>query len=102
MQLAEWLDAPVATTLQGLSVFPANHPLHAGFGFGASAVPAAQNAFRHCDCMIAIGTRFAEIATGSFGAVVPENLDPHRHQPGRLQRQLSGQGRHCGRRGALF
>ena len=74
IRLAEWLEAPVATTLQGLSVFPANHPLHAGFGFGASAVPAAQNAFKACDCMIAIGTRFSEIATGSYGAEVPENL----------------------------
>ena len=27
-----------------------------------------------CDGMIAIGTRFSEIATGSYGAVVPENL----------------------------
>ncbi len=74
VELAEWLEAPVATTLQGLSVFPGNHPLHTGFGFGASAVPAAQNAFKDCDCMVAIGTRFAEIATGSYGADVPENL----------------------------
>jgi acetolactate synthase I/II/III large subunit len=74
VRLAEWLEAPVATTLQGLSVFPASHPLHVGFGFGASAVPAAQNAFKDCDCMVAIGTRFAEIATGSYGAEVPENL----------------------------
>jgi acetolactate synthase-1/2/3 large subunit len=74
LRLAEWLQAPVATTLQGLSVFPANHPLHVGFGFGPSAVPAAQNAFRDCDCMLAIGTRFAEIATGSYGAKVPANL----------------------------
>lgn len=74
VRLAEWLDAPVATTLQGLSVFPADHPLHVGFGFGASAVPAAQNAFRNCDGMIAIGTRFSEIATGSYGAEVPANL----------------------------
>ncbi|MBI5321733.1 thiamine pyrophosphate-binding protein [Bradyrhizobium sp.] len=74
VRIAEWLEAPVATTLQGLSVFPGNHPLHAGFGFGASAVPAAQNAFRDCDCILAIGTRFAEIATGSYGAAVPENL----------------------------
>jgi len=73
-QLAECLQAPVATTLQGLSVFPANHPLHTGFGFGASAVPAAQNAFKDCDCLIGIGTRFAEIATGSYGVTVPENL----------------------------
>jgi acetolactate synthase-1/2/3 large subunit len=74
VRLAEWLEAPVATTLQGLSVFPGNHPLHAGFGFGASAVPSAQNAFRDCDCMVAIGTRFAEIATGSYGTKVPDNL----------------------------
>lgn len=74
LRLAEWLQAPVATTLQGLSVFPANHPLHAGFGFGPSAVPAAQNAFRDCDCMLAVGTRFAEIPTGSYGAKVPANL----------------------------
>ena len=74
IRLAEWLEAPVATTLQGLSVFPANHPLHTGFGFGASAVPAAQNAFADCDCMVAIGTRFSEIATGSYGTKVPDNL----------------------------
>ena len=72
--LAEWLDAPTATTLQGLSAFPGNHPLHVGFGFGTSAVPAAQEAFKGCDCMIAIGTRFSEIATGSYGVKVPENL----------------------------
>ena len=74
MDIAEWLEAPVATTLQGLSVFPANHPLHAGFGFGQSAVPAARNAFKDCDVMLAVGTRFAEIATGSYGVAVPENL----------------------------
>ncbi len=72
--LAEFLQAPVATTLQGLSSFPADHALHVGFSFGATAVPAAKNAFRDCDCMLAVGTRFGELATGSFGVVVPENL----------------------------
>ncbi|MCF8150155.1 MAG: thiamine pyrophosphate-binding protein [Burkholderiaceae bacterium] len=72
--IAEFLQAPVATTLQGLSVFPANHPLHTGFSFGAAAVPAARNAFADCDCLLAVGTRFAEIATGSFGVTVPPNL----------------------------
>ncbi len=72
--LAEHLQAPVATTLQGFSMFPASHPLYAGFGFGASAVPAARNAFADCDVLLAIGTRFAEIATGSFGVSVPERL----------------------------
>ena len=72
--IAEHLQAPVATTLQGLSVFPGNHPLHTGFGFGAAAVPAARNAFADCDCMLAVGTRFAEIATGSYGVTVPSKL----------------------------
>ena len=73
-RIAELLAAPVATTLQGLSAFPANHPLHTGMGFGLSAVEAAQKAFAECDCMLAVGTRFAEIATGSYGALPPDNL----------------------------
>jgi len=68
--LAERLNAPVATTLQGLSVFPANHPLHAGMGIGPAAVPAAAHAFAQCDVLLAVGHRFSEIATGSYG------LDP--------------------------
>ena len=72
--IAECLAAPVATTLQGLAAFPADHPLHAGFSFGASAVPAAKNAFKDCDCLLAVGTRFGEIATGSYGVDVPAAL----------------------------
>lgn len=72
--IAERLQAPVATTLQGLSVFPGTHPLHVGFGFGPAAVPAARNAFADCDALLAVGTRFAELATGSFGVTVPPNL----------------------------
>jgi len=73
-QLAEHLGAPVATTLQGLSSFRGNHPLHAGFALGPSAVPASRNAFDSCDCLLAVGTRFAEIATGSYGCKPPANL----------------------------
>jgi len=72
--LADRLGAPVTTTLQGLSAFPANHPLHAGFCLGRAAVPAAENAFRDCDCMLAVGARFGEIATGSYGYEPPANL----------------------------
>ncbi|HYA67002.1 MAG TPA: thiamine pyrophosphate-binding protein, partial [Burkholderiaceae bacterium] len=71
---AELLGAPVATTLQGLASFSHDHRLHAGFSFGRSAVPAARNAFAHCDCLLAVGTRFAEIATGSYGVRVPTQL----------------------------
>jgi acetolactate synthase-1/2/3 large subunit len=72
--IAERLGAPVATTLQGLSAFPANHPLHAGFALGPAAVPAVENAFRACDCLLAVGTRFAEIPTGSYGYQPPASL----------------------------
>ena len=74
VKIAEMLGAPVSTTLQGLSAFPGNHPLHAGMGFSRAAVPAAQNAFAECDSLLAIGTSFGEIPTGSFGCRVPENL----------------------------
>ncbi|TVQ04595.1 MAG: thiamine pyrophosphate-binding protein [Balneolaceae bacterium] len=74
IQIAELLEAPVATTLQGLSVFPGNHPLHTGMGIGEYAVPASERAFDGCDCLLAIGTRFGEIPTGSFGMKVPETL----------------------------
>jgi len=68
------LEAPVSTTLQGLSAFPSSHPLHTGMGFGPSAVPAAQKTFVNCDCLIAAGVRFSELATGSYGLTIPENL----------------------------
>jgi acetolactate synthase-1/2/3 large subunit len=72
--LAERLVAPVATTLQGLSAFPAHHPLHTGMGFGSAAVPAAHKAFAGCDCLLAVGVRFSELATGSYSLTIPETL----------------------------
>lgn len=74
IQIAERLNAPVSTTLQGYSVFPGDHPLFTGMGFGPASVPASENAFKDVDCLIAVGTRFAEIPTGSYSAKVPENL----------------------------
>jgi len=72
--IAELLGAPVSTTLQGLSAFPANHPLHTSLGFGPTATPVGQNAFKDCDCLLAVGVRFSELATGSYGLKTPENL----------------------------
>ena len=74
MALAERLGAPVSTTLQGLSAFPAHHHLHAGFALGRAAVPAVENAFADCDALLAVGTRFAEIPTGSYGWEPPATL----------------------------
>jgi acetolactate synthase-1/2/3 large subunit len=88
LRIAEKLGAPVSTTLQGLSVFPGDHPLHVGMGFSRAAVPAAERAFEGCDCLLAIGTRFAEIPTGSFGCVVPQNLIHVDIDPGVLGRNF--------------
>jgi acetolactate synthase-1/2/3 large subunit len=74
IKIAEFLNAPVSTTLQGLSAFPGKHALHTGMSFGPAAVPAAENAFKNCDCLLAVGTRFSEIATASYGVNPPENL----------------------------
>jgi acetolactate synthase-1/2/3 large subunit len=74
LRITEMLAAPLATSLQGLSVFPHDHPLHTGMGFGPASVPAAQNAFADVDAMLAVGVRFGEIATGSYGARPPSKL----------------------------
>jgi acetolactate synthase-1/2/3 large subunit len=74
IEFAERLQAPVCTTLQGLSVFPYDHPLHTGMGFGPYSVPAAEEAFKNIELLVAIGTTFAEIPTGSFGMKVPQKL----------------------------
>jgi len=73
-KIAELLETPVATTLQGKASFPASNKYHTGFGFGPNSVPASQKAFKNCDTMLAVGVRFSEIGTGSFGVKVPENL----------------------------
>jgi acetolactate synthase-1/2/3 large subunit len=74
LKIAELLVAPVSTTLQGLSAYPAKHPLHTGVGFGPSGLPAAQKAFENCDALLAVGVRFSELATGSYGMKVPPGL----------------------------
>lgn len=74
IELAELLGAPVATTLQGVSSFPGDHPLHTGLSFGGAAVEAARKTVGDSDCLLAIGTRFGEIATGSYSVEPPEEL----------------------------
>jgi acetolactate synthase-1/2/3 large subunit len=72
--LAERLESPVSTTFQGKGVFPESHPLFLWPGFGASAPPFVRNIVRGCDATLAIGCRFGEVATGSYGAVPPGPL----------------------------
>jgi len=72
--LAERLNAPVATTFEGKGVFNEKHPLWLWCGFGASAPPFAQRIAKSCDLTLAIGCRFSEVGTGSYGAPPPGKL----------------------------
>ena len=72
--IADKLVAPVSTTLQGKSAFPADHPFYTCVGFGPASKPSAQHVFAKCDAMLAVGCRFSEIGTGSYGIKEPENL----------------------------
>ncbi len=74
VELAEKLDAPVVTTIQGKGVFPERHPLWLWNGFGTSAPAFVSDVMAGCDCLVAIGCRFGEVATGSYGVTVPEQL----------------------------
>ena len=66
-ELAELLEAPVTTSLQGKSAFPEDHPL--ALGSGGRAVPKAVRHFLdRADVIFGIGCSFA--ATG-YGTAMP-------------------------------
>jgi acetolactate synthase-1/2/3 large subunit len=72
--LAERLEAPVSTTFQGKGVFPESHPLWLWPGFGDAAPRFARRVAASCDATLAIGCRFGEVATGSYGLTPPRPL----------------------------
>ena len=72
--LAERLEAPVATTFQGKGVFPERHPLWLWCGFGQAAPKFVRDVAASCDAVLAIGCRFGEVGTGSYGLEMPGPL----------------------------
>jgi len=72
--LAVRMEAPVSTTFQGKGVFPESHPLFLWPGFGAAAPPFAREVARRCDLTLAVGCRFGEVGTGSYGLEPPRPL----------------------------
>jgi acetolactate synthase-1/2/3 large subunit len=74
LALAERLEAPVATTIQGKGVFPESHPLFLWNGFGATAPPFVRQIATERDLTLALGCRFSEVGTGSYGCTPPGPL----------------------------
>lgn len=74
VELAERLEAPAATTIQGKGVFPENHPLFLWCGFGRAAPPFVREIAAGCDATLAIACRFSEVGTGSYGLTPPRPL----------------------------
>ena len=64
LALAEKADIPVASTLLGLSAFPASHPLYVGY-LGMHGNYGPNLLTNECDLLIAIGMRFDDRVTGN-------------------------------------
>ncbi len=73
LQVAEVLQAPVATSVSGKGVIDETHPLAVGWGYGPQGTCTAEQAFKCVDTVLAIGVRFSEVSTG-FYSVPPR---PH-------------------------
>lgn len=74
VELADHLDAVVFTSLSGKGVFPENHARWGWNTMGPAAPKGLREFGDQADCVLAIGCRFGEVATASFGFKLPENL----------------------------
>lgn len=62
---------PAVSSINGLGVFANDDPLYAGF-VGVYGFPAANEAVRRCDLLIALGARFDDRATGKLATFCPD------------------------------
>jgi len=98
-RLAEWLGAPVATSLQGKSAFPETHPLSLGAG-GHSFPPMVPHFLGQADWIFGAGCSFTETY---FGVAMPKGkkfihatLDPdHLNKDVRADIGLIGDAKLC-------
>lgn len=88
-QVAELLEAPVATSVSGKGVIAESHPLAVGWGYGPQGTRTAEDVFRHVDCVLAIGVRFSEVGTGFYSNPRPKTLIQVDANPNNLGRVLS-------------
>lgn len=73
VQVAEILQAPVATSVSGKGVIPDCHPLSVGWGYGGQGTRTAEATFAKLDAVLAIGVRYSEVSTGFY------SIPKHKH-----------------------
>ena len=71
LQLAERINAPVTTTLMGITGFPTEHPLCLGM-LGMHGTAYANMAITECDLLLALGARFDDRVTGKVKKFAPK------------------------------
>lgn len=82
IQVAEILQAPVATSVSGKGVIPDCHPLAVGYGYGAYGTVTAEKVFKHLDGVLAIGVRYSEVSTAFYAIpksahLIHVDINPH-------------------------
>ena len=70
VELAETINAPVTTTLMGISSIPTDHPLYIGM-LGMHGSKYANYAVQESDLIIAVGARFDDRVTGKLESFAP-------------------------------
>jgi len=76
-ELAEFLEAPVVTTMMGKGAFPEDHPL-AGLHGGSKGTTCGNALTRSADVLLAVGMRFADESTSSYRQGVTYAIPPTR------------------------
>jgi len=74
--LAEYLEAPVATTFNGRGSFPEDHPLSAG-RMGIHAPIYNDRILAEADVILAVGCRFAALSTRNWSNINPNSALIH-------------------------
>lgn len=71
-EVAEMLDAPVATSVSGKGSISERHPLSVGWGFGPQGTATAEAIFnKQVDLVLAVGVKFSEVSTGFYSIKQP-------------------------------
>ncbi len=89
IQLAERIDAPIASTLLGLGAVPSSHPRMLGM-MGMHGAPSTNYIIHEADLVIALGMRFDDRATGKASEFCPNaaiiHVDLDRCELGKIKR----------------